>query len=278
MEDVLRNTIAKQIASTLFTSKNRFSPLSDESDTPESQCKECKTFNFSTRKVCRKCGEGNGAKKGQRGCPSAPSSQAGVTTSTATGKGGTTQGKGVASPGAKRPAPTSEGKGGEEPSPPRRNPWTTREERREQVDKLRKLLETAQEIEMDEEEIDRLQKKLDKAIKDAEKEPPSGHLLESTQKFLERADKRVSQAEEALTKAQDEVVHRIEELEKLRAEREEAAERLAELKASIGAEWKGKVVPREEKLNEIEGLFEQVWSAQQLAQKAILMEETQVSA
>ena len=52
MEGMLRNTIAKQIANTLFTSKNRFSPLSDESDTPEWQCKECKTFNFSTRKVC----------------------------------------------------------------------------------------------------------------------------------------------------------------------------------------------------------------------------------
>ena len=52
---------------------------------------------------------------------------------------------------------------------------------------------------MDEEEIDRLQKKLDKAIKDAEEEPPPGHLLESTQKVLERADKRVTQAEEALT-------------------------------------------------------------------------------
>ena len=51
----------------------------------------------------------------------------------------------------KRPAPAAEGKGGEETTPPRRNPWTMREERREQVDKLRMLLETAQEIEMDEE-------------------------------------------------------------------------------------------------------------------------------
>ena len=87
--------------------------------------------------------------------------------------------------------------------------------------------------------IDRLQKKLDKANKDAEKEPPPGHLLESTQKFLERADKRVTLAEEALTKAQDEVIRKMEDMEKLKAESEEAAERLAELKASIGAEWKG---------------------------------------
>ena len=46
------------------------------------------------------------------------------------------------------------------------------EERREQVSKLRKLLETAQELEMDEEEIERLQNKLDKAINDAKKDPP----------------------------------------------------------------------------------------------------------
>jgi hypothetical protein len=68
VQDIIRNTIAKQIASSLFTSKNRYSPLSissDESDPPEWQCKECTTFNFPTRKVCRKCGEGSGAKKGQ---------------------------------------------------------------------------------------------------------------------------------------------------------------------------------------------------------------------
>ena len=62
---------------------------------------------------------------------------------------------------------------------------------------MRKLLETAQELEMDEEEVDRLQKKFYKAITDAEKEPPPGHLLESAQKFLERADLRVTQAEGA---------------------------------------------------------------------------------
>ena len=109
------------------------------------------------------------------------------------------RGKGHLRAGRKRPAPTTDGKGGYEANKTRRDPWNTREERREQVGKLRKLLETAEEIEMDEEEIDRLQKKLDKAIKDAEKEPPPGHLLESTLKFFERADKRVTQAEEALT-------------------------------------------------------------------------------
>jgi uncharacterized protein YaaN involved in tellurite resistance len=74
------------------------------------------------------------------------------------------------------------------------------------VIKLRKLLETAQELEMYEEAVERLQKELEKAIKESKKEPPLGHSLESTQKFLERADKRVTQAEEALAKAQDEVI------------------------------------------------------------------------
>jgi hypothetical protein len=139
--------------------------------------------------------------------------------------------------------------------------------------KLRKLLETAQDIEMDEEEIDRLQKKLDKAIKDAEKEPPLGHLLVRTQKFLERADKRVTQAKEALTKAHDEVVRKMEELEKLKAEKEEAAARLAEIKKSLGAEWQERAKPRVEKVNLIEGLLDQVLNEQHQTQKANIAEE-----
>ena len=76
-----------------------------------------------------------------------------------------------------------------------------------------------------------------------------------------RADKRVTQAEEALTKAQDEVVRKMEELEKSKAEKEEAAERLAEIKKSLGAEWQERAKPREEKLNLIEGLLDQVLNA-----------------
>ena len=70
VQDIIRNTIAKEIASSLFVSKNRYSPLSissDESDPPEWQCKECNTINFPTRKMCRKCGEGNGVNKGLKG-------------------------------------------------------------------------------------------------------------------------------------------------------------------------------------------------------------------
>jgi hypothetical protein len=252
VQELIRNTIAKQIASSLFTSKNRYSPLSissDESDPPEWQCKECTTINFPTSKVCRKSAEGNGATNGQRGGPSAPSSQSGVITSASSGKGSKAQGKGSPPNWTKRPAPATDGKGGEETSPPRRNPWKTREERREQVDKMRKLLEAAQELEMDEEEIERLQSKLDQAIKDAEKEPPLGHFLEITQKFLERADTSVTHAEEALTKAQDEVIRKMEDLERLKTERDEVAERLVELKESLGAEWQELATPREEKLN-----------------------------
>jgi hypothetical protein len=83
------------------------------------------------------------------------------------GQGGNTQGKGapVRAGGAKRPATVSEGKSGDDPNTPRRNPWKTMAERREAMTKLRKLLETAQELEMGEEELRRLQNKLDKAIK-----------------------------------------------------------------------------------------------------------------
>ena len=48
-----------------------------------------------------------------------------------------------------------------------------------------------------------------------------------------------------------------------------------ELKASIGAEWKEKTAPKEEKLNLIEGLLEQVWTAQQQSQKANITEGAQ---
>ena len=61
-----------------------------------------------------------------------------------------------------------------------------------------KLQENAREVGLNEEAVADIQAKIDKLNKQVEKEPPPGHLMESTRLFLERASKWLAKAEEEL--------------------------------------------------------------------------------
>ena len=88
---------------------------------------------------------------------------------------------------------------------PRGDPWATKEERRDLIAKYQRLQENAREIGLGEEAVTEIQAKIDKLNKQVEKEPPPGHLLESTRLFLERARKRLSTAEEEVAELLEKV-------------------------------------------------------------------------
>ena len=104
----------------------------------------------------------------------------------------------------------------------RGDPWKTKEERRDLIAKYLKLQANARETGLDEDAVVDIQLKIDKLNKQVEKEPPPGHLLESTRLFLERAKKRLAKAEEELTELQEAMATKQELLGELQSQVQEA--------------------------------------------------------
>ena len=115
----------------------------------------------------------------------------------------------------------------------RGDPWKTKEERRDLIAKYLKLQANAREIGLDEDAVADIQLKIDKLNKQVEKEPPPGHLLESTRLFLERAKKRLAKAEEELTELQEAMATKQELIGELQSQVQEAEGRLEQVKADL---------------------------------------------
>ena len=210
--ETMRQQLAKELVASLF-SKNQYSVLSSDDEEPEWKCNECGMFNYATRKKCRRCGEGHGAAETQWGKGSPASSQQ-------AGKGPSSSGSREESHKGGKPNAKGKGKGkgysskNQAPAPnegdadngKKKDPWKTKEDRKELLEKYMNLLEYTKQKGFDEEAVAEVQAKIDKIQKEMTKEPPPGHVLESTTQFLERAKKRQNKAQEALEKAQEEVI------------------------------------------------------------------------
>ena len=260
--ETMRQQLAKELVVSLF-SKNPFSVLSSDDEEPEWKCKECGMFNYATRKKCRRCGEGHGAAEiqGGKGSP-ASSTQSGKGPSPYKPRGdpqkgggatkGNGKGKGKNNPPKEQ---TTEATESEPNSGKRKDPWKTKEERKEMLEKYMRMLEFTKNEGFDEEAVAEVQAKIDKIQKEMNKEPPPGHVLESTIQFLERAKKRQAKANEALTKAQEEVVKCQEAVQQYEDEVAEAETRLEQVKAELAGNA-GEINPQEDKLNALEQLLQ----------------------
>jgi uncharacterized protein YjbJ (UPF0337 family) len=93
------------------------------------------------------------------------------------------------------------------------------------------MLEFTKKEGFDDEAVAEIQARIDKLQKEMNKEPPPGHVLESTIQLLERATKRHSKAQEALGKAPEEVVKRMEAVQQYEDKVNEAETRLEQVKA-----------------------------------------------
>ena len=149
--ETMRQQLAKELVVSLF-SKNPFSVLSSDDEEPEWKCKECGMFNFATRKTCRRCGERHGAAEiqgwgeGAKGSP-ASTQQAGKGPSSSNSfgesqKGGTPKAKGKGKgKGTSMKGQTTEPTEGEASNGKRKDPWKTKEERKELLEKYTRMLE-----------------------------------------------------------------------------------------------------------------------------------------
>jgi phage shock protein A len=101
------------------------------------------------------------------------------------------------------------------------------------LEKYMRMLEFTKNDGFDEEAVAEVQAKIDKLQKEMTKEPPPGHVLESTIQFLERAKKRQCKAHEALEKAQEEVIRCMEAVQQYEDEVKEAEIRLEQVKSEL---------------------------------------------
>jgi chromosome segregation ATPase len=115
----------------------------------------------------------------------------------------------------------------------RGDPWKTKEERRDLIAKYPKLQANARGIGLDEDAVADIQLKIDKLNKQVEKEPPPGHLLESTRLFLERAKKRLAKAEEEIAELMETLATKQQQMGELQNQAQEAEGRLEQVKADL---------------------------------------------
>ena len=219
-QDASSGNLVKEILTALLSSR-AYQPKARE---PEWKCKNCGFSNFATRFKCRDC-----LKPRQTGKPNAqgnlPNSQK--------GKG---KGKGTGKPTAKPKQNDDEDEKveadpGKEPH--KSNPWQTKEDRRQKVTRLEKLLQFAELNDYPEEEIDEIRAKLKAAAKQIEKEQPPGILLETTLKYLERAKNRVEKAREAVLRAKKDLEEAENHLENQEQEVKVTETRIEGLKLTV---------------------------------------------
>ena len=219
-QDANSGNLVKEILAALLSSR-AYQPKERE---PEWKCKACGFSNFATRFKCRDC-----LKPRQNGKPNGQGNQP----NPQKGKG---KGKGTGKPTVKPKQNDDEddkmeADPGKDTSKP--NPWQSKEDRRQKVTRLEKLLQFAELNDYPEEEIDEIRSKLKAATKQIEKEQPPGVLLETTIKYLERAKNRVEKAKEAVQRAKKDLEEAETQLETQEQEVKVTEARIEGLKLTV---------------------------------------------